>query len=135
LEEKPLEPKSRWAVPGLYFYDERVVEFAKALAPSPRGELEITDLNRCYLSDGSLRVERFGRGTAWLDTGTHESLLEASHFVHTIQKRQGLRIACLEEIALQKGWLTVEQLAAGASALGKSSYAGYLLEIIERTKE
>jgi glucose-1-phosphate thymidylyltransferase len=135
LEEKPAEPKSRWAVPGLYFYDERVVGFAKALAPSPRGELEITDLNRCYLSDGSLRVERFGRGTAWLDTGTHESLLEASHFVHTIQKRQGLRIACLEEIALQKGWLTLEQLAAGASALGKSSYAGYLLEIIERAKE
>ncbi len=134
LEEKPQHPKSRWAVPGLYFYDERVVGFAKALAPSPRGELEITDLNRCYLADGSLRVERFGRGTAWLDTGTHESLLEASHFVHTIQKRQGLRIACLEEIALQKGWLNVEQLANGAAALGKSSYAQYLLEIIERTK-
>ncbi len=134
LEEKPKHPKSRWAVPGLYFYDERVVAFAKSLSPSPRGELEITDLNRCYLSDGSLRVERFGRGTAWLDTGTHESLLEASHFVHTIQKRQGLRIACLEEIALQKGWLSVSQLAAGASALGKSSYAHYLLEIIERTR-
>jgi len=132
LEEKPATPKSRWAVPGLYFYDERVVDFAKALAPSPRGELEITDLNRCYLSDGSLHVERFGRGTAWLDTGTHESLLEAAHFVHTIQKRQGLRIACLEEIAFHKGWLSAEQLTIGASALGKSSYAEYLFEIIER---
>lgn len=132
LEEKPANPKSRWAIPGLYFYDERVVDFAKALAPSPRGELEITDLNRCYLSDGSLHVERFGRGTAWLDTGTHESLLEAAHFVHTIQKRQGLRIACLEEIAFHKGWLSAEQLTIGASALGKSSYAEYLFEIIER---
>jgi glucose-1-phosphate thymidylyltransferase len=134
LEEKPQKPKSRWAVPGLYFYDERVVAFAKALKPSVRGELEITDLNRCYLEDGSLRVERFGRGTAWLDTGTHDSLLEAAHFVQTIQKRQGLRIACLEEIALQKGWLTLDQLAAGASSLGKSSYAEYLLEVVARNQ-
>lgn len=132
LEEKPSEPKSRWAVPGLYFYDERVVGFAKALKPSSRGELEITDLNRCYLEDGTLRVERFGRGTAWLDTGTHDSLLEAAHFVQTIQKRQGLRIACLEEIALQKGWLSVEGLRAGAAALGKSSYAEYLLDVVRR---
>ncbi|MEX1117390.1 MAG: glucose-1-phosphate thymidylyltransferase RfbA [Terrimicrobiaceae bacterium] len=135
LEEKPEKPRSRWAIPGLYFYDERAVDFVHTLTPSSRGELEITDLNRCYLKDGSLRAERFGRGTAWLDTGTHESLLEASHFVHTIQKRQGLRIACLEEIALHKGWLSIAQLAAGASVLGKSSYAEYLLEIIERAKK
>ncbi len=134
LEEKPVKPKSRWAVPGLYFYDERVVDFARALKPSPRGELEITDLNRCYLAEGSLRVERFGRGTAWLDTGTHDSLLEAAHFVQTIQKRQGLRIACLEEIALQKGWLSLEQLTSSTAAIGKSSYAEYLKEIIERKK-
>lgn len=134
LEEKPLKPRSRWAVPGLYFYDERVVTFAKALNPSPRGELEITDLNRCYLDDGTLRVEKFGRGTAWLDTGTHDSLLEAAHFVQTIQKRQGLRIACLEEIALQKGWLTVAELASSSSALGKSSYAEYLMEVVSRTR-
>jgi glucose-1-phosphate thymidylyltransferase len=118
----------------LYFYDERVVDFAKALKPSPRGELEITDLNRCYLAEGSLRVERFGRGTAWLDTGTHDSLLEAAHFVQTIQKRQGLRIACLEEIALQKGWLSLEKLTSSTAAIGKSSYAEYLKEIIERKK-
>lgn len=134
LEEKPARPKSRWAVPGLYFYDERVVAFAKALKPSPRGELEITDLNRCYLDDGTLRVEKFGRGTAWLDTGTHDSLLEAAHFVQTIQKRQGLRIACLEEIALQKGWLTVDELASSSATLGKSSYAEYLMEVVNRTQ-
>ena len=132
LEEKPARPRSRWAIPGLYFYDERVVGFAKALKPSPRGELEITDLNRCYLADGTLRVEKFGRGTAWLDTGTHDSLLEAAHFVQTIQKRQGLRIACLEEIALHNGWLTVEELSRSASALGKSSYGEYLLEVVNR---
>ena len=132
LEEKPARPRSRWAIPGLYFYDERVVGFAKALKPSPRGELEITDLNRCYLADGTLRVEKFGRGTAWLDTGTHDSLLEAAHFVQTIQKRQGLRIACLEEIALHNGWLTVEELSRSASALGKSSYGEYRLEVVNR---
>lgn len=130
LEEKPAQPKSRWAVPGLYFYDHRVVDFAKALKPSPRGELEITDLNRCYLDEGSLRVERLGRGTAWLDTGTHDSLLEAAHFVQTIQNRQGLRIACLEEIAFQKGWLDVAGLAAVAERLGKSSYGEYLLGLV-----
>jgi len=132
LEEKPAEPRSRWAVPGLYFYDERVVAFAKALKPSARGELEITDLNRCYLDEGSLHVEKFGRGTAWLDTGTHDSLLEAAHFVQTIQKRQGLRIACLEEIAFQKGWLSVQQLGEVADALGKSSYGTYLKDVVSR---
>ncbi len=134
LEEKPPQPRSRWAVPGLYFYDERVVPFAKALKPSARGELEITDLNRCYLDDGTLHVEKFGRGTAWLDTGTHDSLLEAAHFVQTIQKRQGLRIACLEEIAFQKGWLSVEELSQVASSLGKSSYGEYLKEVVERNR-
>jgi len=134
LEEKPEKPRSRWAVPGLYFYDDRVVPFAKALKPSPRGELEITDLNRCYLGDGTLHVEKFGRGTAWLDTGTHDSLLEAAHFVQTIQKRQGLRIACLEEIAFQKGWLSVDELSQVAAALGKSSYGEYLKEVVERNR-
>lgn len=134
LEEKPAQPRSRWAVPGLYFYDERVVAFAKALKPSARGELEITDLNRCYLDEASLHVEKFGRGTAWLDTGTHDSLLEAAHFVQTIQKRQGLRIACLEEIAYQKGWLSVQELSDVADALGKSSYGTYLKEVVSRDR-
>jgi len=133
LEEKPTKPRSRWAIPGLYFYDSRVTEFAGKLRPSPRGELEITDLNRCYLDDGSLHVERLGRGTAWLDTGTHDSLLEAAHFVQTIQNRQGLRIACLEEIAFQRGWLTLDALSRHADSLGKSSYGVYLKEIVART--
>jgi len=132
LEEKPEKPRSRWAVPGLYFYDDRGPAFARSLRPSSRGELEIIDLNKCYLDDGSLNVVKFGRGTAWLDTGTHDSLLEAGHFVQTIQKRQGLRIACLEEIALGKGWLDVAGVQASASALGKSSYAAYLAEVVER---
>ncbi|MFZ4599579.1 MAG: glucose-1-phosphate thymidylyltransferase RfbA [Terrimicrobiaceae bacterium] len=132
LEEKPANPKSRYAIPGLYFYDERVASLARALKPSRRGELEITDLNRLYLEEGTLRVKRFGRGTAWLDTGTHESLLEAGDFVRAIQNRQGLQIACLEEIAFHKGWLTVEQLTETAAGFGKSSYGLYLKRIIER---
>ncbi len=135
LEEKPARPRSRWAVPGLYFYDDRAPAFAAALEPSARGEFEITDLNRRYLEDGSLRVEKLGRGTAWLDTGTHDSLIEAAHFVQTIQKRQGLRIACLEEIALHKGWLAPGELARSAAALGKSTYAAYLLEVAARHAE
>lgn len=132
LEEKPAVPKSRCAIPGLYFYDSRVVEFAKSLNPSPRGELEITDLNRLYLVDGSLRVKRFGRGTAWLDTGTHESLLEAGDFVRAIQNRQGLRIACLEEIAYSRGWLSAEKLSEIVTNFGKSTYGVYLRSILER---
>ncbi|GAB4183630.1 MAG: glucose-1-phosphate thymidylyltransferase RfbA [Terrimicrobiaceae bacterium] len=134
LEEKPSAPRSRWAVPGLYFYDSRVSEIAADLSPSARGELEITDLNRRYLEEGKLHVERLGRGTAWLDTGTHESLLEAAHFVQTIQNRQGLRIACLEEIAFQKGWITADQLAAHADSLGKSTYAAYLKSIVNQSR-
>jgi len=133
LEEKPANPKSRCAIPGLYFYDERVASLARSLKPSPRGELEITDLNRLYLGEGTLRVKRFGRGTAWLDTGTHESLLEAGDFVRAIQSRQGLRIACLEEIAFSRGWLTAEELAEIAARFGKSSYGTYLKSILERT--
>jgi len=132
LEEKPANPKSRYAIPGLYFYDGRVAALARSLKPSRRGELEITDLNRLYLEEGTLRVKRFGRGTAWLDTGTHESLLEAGDFVRAIQNRQGLQIACLEEIAFNKGWLTVEQLAETAARFGKSTYGTYLKSILER---
>ena len=133
LEEKPAHPKSRCAIPGLYFYDERVAAIARTLKPSRRGELEITDLNRIYLAEGTLRVKRFGRGTAWLDTGTHESLLEAGDFVRAIQNRQGLQIACLEEIAFNKGWLTVEELAETAARFGKSSYGAYLRVLRQRT--
>ena len=132
LEEKPANPKSRCAIPGLYFYDGRVSALARSLKPSRRGELEITDLNRLYLEEGTLRVKRFGRGTAWLDTGTHESLLEAGDFVRAIQNRQGLQIACLEEIAYNKGWLTVDQLAETAARFGKSTYGIYLKSILER---
>ena len=132
LEEKPANPKSRYAIPGLYFYDGRVAALARSLKPSRRGELEITDLNRLYLEERTLRVKRFGRGTAWLDTGTHESLLEAGDFVRAIQNRQGLQIACLEEIAYNKGWLTVEQLAETAARFGKSTYGTYLKTILER---
>ena len=133
LEEKPANPKSRCAIPGLYFYDGRVSALARSLKPSRRGELEITDLNRLYLDEGTLRVKRFGRGTAWLDTGTHESLLEAGDFVRAIQNRQGLQIACLEEIAYTKGWLTVDELRETAARFGKSSYGTYLKNILERT--
>lgn len=126
LEEKPPHPRSGYAVPGLYFFDERAPQFAASLKPSKRGETEILDLARCYLDEGTLRAELFGRGTAWLDTGTAESLLDAASFVHAIQARQGLMIACLEEIAFKRGWLSREELEARAAAMGKSSYGEYL---------
>ena len=126
LEEKPKHPKSNYAVPGIYFFDERVVELAKSLKPSARGELEITDLNRLYLEEGKLFVELLGRGTAWLDTGTHDSLLAAADFVRVIQNRQGLKIACIEEIAFEKNWIDRDQLKRLAEGLGKSTYAEYL---------
>ena len=126
LEEKPQAPRSNYAVTGLYFYDSRAPEIARGLNPSARGELEITDLNRIYLDDGSLVLERLGRGYAWLDTGTHESLQQASSFIETIEARQGLKIACPEELAFSKKWIDAEQLSRLASALGKSSYGEYL---------
>jgi glucose-1-phosphate thymidylyltransferase len=126
LEEKPTKPKSNYAVPGIYFYDQRVVQMAKDLKPSPRGELEITDLNRIYLEMGELQVEMLGRGTAWLDTGSPDSLADATDFVKVIQTRQGLKIACLEEIAYNKGWISKDQLLAWAEKLGKTEYAVYL---------
>lgn len=130
LEEKPMKPKSHYAVTGLYFYDQQVVEFAKILKPSPRGELEITDLNRLYLERGHLIVEVMGRGYAWLDTGTHESLLDASQFIATLENRQGLKVACPEEIAYRRKWIDAEQVEALALPLSKNSYGQYLLGLL-----
>jgi len=134
LEEKPAFPKSHFAVPGLYFYGAEVCEEAIRLAPSERGEYEITDLNRVFLARGSLRVEVMGRGIAWLDTGTHASLLEAAEFVHVVQNRQGLMIACLEEIAWRSGWIDRDQLLAHVQSMGRSTYAEYLRQILCESK-
>ncbi|AXI04262.1 glucose-1-phosphate thymidylyltransferase RfbA [Aquirhabdus parva] len=131
LEEKPKQPKSNYAITGLYFYDKDVVKLAKQIKPSPRGELEITDLNQLYLDQGNLSVELMGRGHAWLDTGTHDSLLEASQFIATVEKRQGLKIACPEEIAFHSNWINREQLAELAKPLAKNGYGQYLLNLLK----
>ncbi|MDT4854550.1 Glucose-1-phosphate thymidylyltransferase 1 [compost metagenome] len=131
LEEKPAQPKSNYAVTGLYFYDPQVAALAKDLKPSPRGELEITDLNRLYLEANQLHVEVMGRGYAWLDTGTHDSLLEAGQFIATLEKRQGLKVACPEEIAFRSGWISVEQVQALIKPLAKNGYGQYLQQIIK----
>jgi glucose-1-phosphate thymidylyltransferase len=134
LEEKPEHPKSNYAVTGLYFYDGRASDFAAELKPSPRGELEITDLNRRYLDDGSLSVEKLGRGYAWLDTGTHESLLQAAMYMETIEQRQGLRVCCPEEIAWQNGWIDAEQVLRLAAPLAKTGYGQYLQQLVTQEK-
>ena len=130
IEEKPENPKSKYAVTGLYFYDNDVLDIAADLTPSDRGELEITDVNATYLEEGRLQLKLLGRGIAWLDTGTHESLLQASMFIETVEQRQGLKIACLEEIALQEGWITADQAEAQANTMKSSSYGSYLLEVV-----
>ena len=129
IEEKPVSPKSNWAVTGLYFYDSDVVEIAKSVPMSSRGELEITAVNEVYLKRNKLKVERLGRGFAWLDTGTHDSLIEASNFVHTVEKRQGFKIACLEEIAFRNGWISVEKVRSIGKSLSKTGYGQYLLNL------
>ena len=131
LEEKPERPKSRYAVPGLYFYDASVVEVAKGLKPSPRGELEITDVNRHYLEQGRLSVQTLGRGTAWLDTGTHDSLLEAAQFIAAIQRRQGLLVGCPEEVAWRQGWIDDAGMRRQGELMAKTAYGRYLLELLE----
>jgi glucose-1-phosphate thymidylyltransferase len=131
IEEKPLQPKSNYAVTGLYFYDNDVVSIARDIKPSPRGELEITDVNNVYLQRGDLNVNVLGRGFAWLDTGTHDSLMEAGHFVQTIERRQGLKVACLEEIAYNKGWLTLSELLTSAESLKKTGYGQYLFKLVK----
>ncbi|MFY9976054.1 MAG: glucose-1-phosphate thymidylyltransferase RfbA [Chromatiaceae bacterium] len=133
LVEKPEEPKSNWAVTGIYFYDGKVCQLAEALEPSPRGELEITDLNNRYLERGELRLERMGRGTAWLDTGTHDSLMQAGEFIETIEKRQGLKVCCPEEVAFSNRWIDEAQLRAIAEELRKSGYGDYLLGLLRRS--
>ncbi len=135
LEEKPEKPKSHYAVPGLYFYDNRVVEIAKNVKPSPRGELEITDINKAYLEDETLNVQILSRGTAWLDTGTHDSLLDASHFIATIEKRQGLKVCCPEEIAFRLGLISADQLAALAEPMKKNGYGQYLFSVLKEHSE
>jgi glucose-1-phosphate thymidylyltransferase len=132
LEEKPQKPKSNYAVTGLYFYDRQVVDLAKSLKPSPRGELEITDLNRLYLEQKSLHLDIFGRGVAWLDTGTHDSLMQASNFIQTIEARQGLKVACPEEIAFHAGWISKEKVLSLAEPLKKTGYGQYLIELMKR---
>ena len=134
LKEKPKKPKSRYAVTGLYFYDNSVVEVAKNLKPSPRGEYEITDINKYYLEKGQLEVRAMGRGYAWLDTGTHESLLEAANFVHILQQRQGLQISCPEEIAWRAGWISDEVLEKQAAPMGKNAYGQYLLNLLKQKR-
>ncbi len=133
LEEKPAKPRSHYAVPGLYFYDGQVTELAKSLKPSARGELEITDLNKLYLEAGQLNVKVFGRGTAWLDTGTHEALHQATNFVQAVEERQGLMIGCVEEVALKKGWITPDDVRKIAEPMAKNSYGKYLLDMISES--